>query len=81
MALRSVLLYLFGLTASIAAANLDEFVAQQRIISLQSALNNVGPNGSMVDGAGAGIVVASPSKSDPNCVCPMPMTARLATDH
>ncbi|KAF6802501.1 glucoamylase P (glycosyl hydrolase family 15) [Colletotrichum sojae] len=66
MTLRSVLLYVFSFTTSIAAANLDDFVAQQRTLSLRSALSNVGPNGSMVEGAGAGIVVASPSKSDPN---------------
>jgi glucoamylase len=30
-------------------------------------LNNIGPDGSEVPGAGAGFVVASPSKANPNC--------------
>lgn len=35
--------------------------------ALQAILNNIGADGSAVSGASAGIVVASPSKSDPNC--------------
>lgn len=35
--------------------------------ALQSILNNIGTNGSAVSGASAGIVVASPSKTDPDC--------------
>jgi glucoamylase len=34
---------------------------------LRGALNNIGPDGSEVPGAGAGFVVASPSKANPNC--------------
>jgi len=45
----------------------DNFVSVERPIALQGALNNIGPNGSMVPGAGAGYVVASPSKVNPNC--------------
>ncbi|KAF4806039.1 Glucoamylase P [Colletotrichum siamense] len=66
MSLRSGLLSLFGLVANVLAADLDDFVTRQRDIALISALNNIGPHGSMVQGAGAGIVVASPSKSDPD---------------
>ncbi|KAJ9149034.1 Glucoamylase [Pleurostoma richardsiae] len=44
----------------------DTFVSVERPIALQGALNNIGPNGSMVPGAGAGYVVASPSKVNPN---------------
>jgi hypothetical protein len=31
------------------------------------ALANIGPNGTQVAGAHAGLVVASPSKTDPDC--------------
>ena len=50
------------------ARDLDSFIATQREIALQGILNNIGPNGSEVEGAAAGIIVASPSKSDPDCV-------------
>lgn len=46
--------------------DLDSFVASQAQISLQGALNNIGPDGSAVSGAG-NYVVASPSKVNPNC--------------
>jgi glucoamylase len=49
------------------ARDLNSFVASEKAIALQGALNNIGPNGSMVPGAGAGFVVASPSKANPNC--------------
>ncbi|KAI0914778.1 carbohydrate-binding module family 20 protein [Ustulina deusta] len=45
---------------------LDAFVKKQRAISLQSVLNNIGPDGSRVPGAGAGVIVASPSTVNPN---------------
>ncbi|TVY83905.1 Glucoamylase P [Lachnellula suecica] len=46
-------------------AALDDFVSQQSTVSLQGALNNIGPDGSEVPGAKAGFVVASPSKVNP----------------
>ena len=49
------------------ARDLTSFVASERAIALQGALNNIGPDGSEVPGAGAGFVVASPSKANPNC--------------
>ena len=48
-------------------SGLDSFIAAERAIALQGALNNIGPNGSLVPGAGAGYVVASPSTENPNC--------------
>jgi glucoamylase len=39
-------------------------------------LDNIGPNGTQVPGAGPGIVIASPSKTDPNCE---PINAPLDT--
>jgi glucoamylase len=47
--------------------DLNSFVTSEKAIALQGALNNIGPNGSMVPGAGAGFVVASPSKANPDC--------------
>ena len=47
--------------------DLNSFIATERAIALQGALNNIGPNGSAVPGAGAGFVVASPSKINPDC--------------
>jgi hypothetical protein len=52
------------------ARDLASFIATERAIALQGALNNIGPNGSAVPGAGAGFVVASPSKANPNCQLP-----------
>ena len=49
------------------ARDLNSFVTSEKAIALQGALNNIGPNGSMVPGAGAGFVVASPSKVNPDC--------------
>lgn len=48
-------------------ADLDSFITAQRNISLNGVLSNIGPDGSGAQGAAAGIVVASPSKSDPDC--------------
>lgn len=67
MTLRSGLLWFAGLVANVAATDLDEFITRQRGVALQSALNNIGPNGALAQGASAGIVVASPSKVDPDC--------------
>jgi glucoamylase len=41
--------------------------ADSKSPALQAILNNIGVDGSAVSGASAGVVVASPSKSDPNC--------------
>jgi glucoamylase len=49
------------------ARDLNSFIASERIFALQGVLNNIGPDGADVPGAGAGFVVASPSKVDPDC--------------
>ncbi|OQE04478.1 hypothetical protein PENVUL_c033G07353 [Penicillium vulpinum] len=46
--------------------DLSAFVKSESAIALQAILNNIGADGSAVSGASAGIVVASPSKSDPD---------------
>lgn len=48
------------------AVAVDAFIAVERPIALQGALNNIGPNGSQVEGASAGFMVTSPSKVNPN---------------
>jgi len=47
-------------------SDLDSFIRFEKAIALQGALNNIGPNGSAVKGAG-NYVVASPSKVNPDC--------------
>ncbi|KAI1814327.1 carbohydrate-binding module family 20 protein [Poronia punctata] len=46
--------------------DLESFIEEQRAISLQRVLDNIGPDGSRVEGAAAGAVIASPTKDDPN---------------
>ena len=48
-------------------AAIDIFIATESPIALQGVLNNIGANGAKVSGAASGIVVASPSKSNPDC--------------
>jgi hypothetical protein len=48
--------------------------AIERAIALQGVLDNIGPSGVKVPGAGRGIVIASPSKVDPDCEQPLPDT-------
>lgn len=50
-----------------ASSSLDTWLISESTIALQGVLNNIGPGGSKAQGAAAGIVVASPSKNDPNC--------------
>jgi glucoamylase len=46
---------------------LDGFIAAETPVALQGILDNIGPNGTNAWGASDGIVIASPSKSDPDC--------------
>ena len=52
------------------ARDLTSFIASERKFALQGVLNNIGPDGANVSGAGAGLVVASPSKIDPDLSVP-----------
>lgn len=49
-----------------AASSLASFLASEDLIALQGVLNNIGSTGSKASGAAAGIVVASPSTSNPD---------------
>ena len=46
---------------------LARYIASETPIALQGILNNIGPDGAKVAGAGSGLVIASPSKVAPNC--------------
>jgi glucoamylase len=53
-------------------ADLDGFIKKESAFALKSILANIGADGSAVSGAGSGLVIASPSKSDPDCKLPSP---------
>ena len=46
---------------------LDEYLAFEHPVAVQGILDNIGPDGRLVPGAQAGVVVASPSTVDPDC--------------
>ena len=48
-------------------ADIDSFITTEGAIAYKGTLANIGPNGTGAPGASAGIVVASPSKTDPDC--------------
>lgn len=45
----------------------DDFVTTEEPIALAELLCNIGANGCNDGGASSGVVIASPSTSDPNC--------------
>ncbi|KFY07748.1 hypothetical protein V492_06848 [Pseudogymnoascus sp. VKM F-4246] len=47
-------------------SDVDSFIASESPIAYQGVLNNIGSAGSGASGAAAGVVVASPSKTDPD---------------
>ncbi|KAJ5126576.1 glycosyl hydrolase family 15 [Penicillium atrosanguineum] len=47
-------------------SSLESFIQSESTVALQGVLNNIGANGSSVAGASSGVVVASPSKSNPD---------------
>ncbi len=60
---------LFGAEATPVSrqTSVDSFISSENAIAIQGVLNNIGSGGSKASGAAAGIVVASPSKSNPDC--------------
>ena len=46
---------------------LESFIASETPKSLKGILDNIGPNGIQVEGAASGLVIASPSRVDPDC--------------
>jgi glucoamylase len=55
-----------GVATTLRGRDLDSFIATEKTIALQGVLNNIGPDGSQVKGAG-NYIIASPSKEDPDC--------------
>jgi len=45
----------------------DSYIETETPIAWEKLLCNIGPDGCAVSGAAAGAVIASPSKSDPDC--------------
>lgn len=52
-----------------AAATLDDFITSESPIALQGIFNNIGSAGSNAVGVALGLVVASPTKENPDCMC------------
>ena len=50
-----------------ATGSLDSWLSTESPYALQGVLNNIGADGSKASGASSGIVVASPSKNNPDC--------------
>ncbi|KAH6722791.1 1, 4-alpha-D-glucan glucohydrolase [Leptodontidium sp. MPI-SDFR-AT-0119] len=61
----SALLSLTAASPVLESRDLNSYVATERAIALQGVKDNIGPDGKKVPGAGAGYVVASPSRVDP----------------
>ena len=55
---------------NLSQSDIDLFVRGERTHSLRSILDNIGINGTKAQGASAGVVVASPSRANPNCEIP-----------
>lgn len=53
--------------ADILKRDIESFITTERPYALKRVLCNIGPNGCAATGAAAGVVVASPSKSNPDC--------------
>lgn len=47
--------------------SLSSFLSSESPIALKGILDNIGPDGAKVPGAGTGLVIASPSRTNPNC--------------
>lgn len=52
-----------------AAGSLASFIASEGPVALQGVLNNIGSGGVFAPGVATGLVVASPSKANPDCQC------------
>ena len=52
-----------------ATTSLENFIASEGHVALQAILNNTGFRDAMAPGVEAGLVIASPSKMNPDCQC------------
>lgn len=76
LSVKKVLLFAAWLTSVIsspiqhdrrATGSLDSWLTSESPVAQEGVLNNIGAKGVKVPGASAGVVVASPSKVNPNC--------------
>jgi Mn2+/Fe2+ NRAMP family transporter len=56
-----------------ATGSLASWLSSENTVALQGVLANIGASGSKASGASAGVVVASPSKTNPNCKRSVPL--------
>ncbi|KAK0202033.1 glucoamylase [Desarmillaria ectypa] len=68
--MRALFIYCIGLSASVWAQSsaVDAYAASESPIAKAGILANIGPNGSKSSGAKVGVVIASPSSSNPDYV-------------
>ena len=59
-----------GREAHLLKRSVDSFIATESPIALADLLCNIGSSGACASGASAGIVVASPDRTNPNCIHP-----------
>lgn len=57
----------FKRKADVLKRDVDSFIATEEPIAYAQILCNVGPSGCHASGVGSGLVLASPSQSDPDC--------------
>lgn len=50
-----------------ATGSLDTWLSSETSVALDGVLDNIGSSGAYTDGVSSGIVIASPSKVDPDC--------------
>ena len=50
-------------------SSLENFIAFEGPVALRAILNNTGFRGAVTPGVEAGLVIASPSKANPDCQC------------
>jgi glucoamylase len=56
-----------GREAELLKRDVDSFIATEKPIALAGVLCNIGSGGACASGAASGLVIASPSKTDPPC--------------
>lgn len=66
MKLLSLLSAITGLGLVSAQSTVDTYIAREGPIAKAGLLANIGPSGAKASGAHAGVVIASPSTSDPD---------------
>ncbi|KAI0069719.1 glucoamylase [Panus rudis PR-1116 ss-1] len=64
--MRVAFVSLLGLISSVLAQNVDSYISSETPIAKSGLLANIGPDGSKSQGAKPGVVIASPSTSNPN---------------